>query len=83
MFSAHYERESWFTEVLEWRVDQTQSSGTTKRQLEALESLVHMQVDSIAERRTRCVILGMPHSAKLAKEKNSWAGCALSDIYFI
>ena len=63
-------------EMLKWRVDQTQSSATTKRQLEALEALGHMQVDSVSERRTRCVILGLPKAAELAKEKNSWTGCA-------
>ena len=61
-------------------MDQTQSSATTKRQLEALEALGQMQVDSVAERRTRCVILGLPNADKLAKEKNSWTGCAWRSI---
>ena len=64
------------TESLEWRLDQTLSSATTKRQQAALECLPRLELNTASEQRVRCVVLGIDRCAQLASLENSWAGCA-------
>ena len=54
---------------LRWRVDQTLSSTTTKREISAVEALSDMQLDHAALR-ARLAVIG---NVQLALAPNTWA----------
>ena len=63
---------------LAWRLDQTQSSTTTKRQLAALGALDTLQAGSGSEILARYVVVGGPGCGRAAAAPNGWARYALA-----